>query len=427
MLAYLDTPSGISGDMFLGCLLDAGWTVEALRETILALNWDASVDHGAWAVDKREVMKGPLRATRALVQASEEGQPHRHLRDMRLLLEGSRLPAPVRADALALFERLAQAEGAVHGMSAEEVHFHEVGALDSIIDIVGVCAGLHALGLTELYAGPLPMGSGFVHGQHGQIPLPAPATLELLAQGRAPVRAAPGPGELVTPTGAALVLHFVGDRWHQPEMRLHRVALGAGHKEFAWPNVARLWVGESFPPQRAAEPGHHPASGAAGEGHEPLMSLLETNLDDMNPELYAAIAESLFAHGARDVWWTPIQMKKNRPGVTLSVLARAEDEAPLAHLLLRESTTLGLRVQRVGRYEAARRMEQVNTPFGLIPVKLKLMGETILGAVPEFDACKLAAQQHGTAPRHVYEAAAALAWQQFLAPVGWSEEAPAHP
>ncbi len=462
MIAYLDMTSGISGDMFLGCLVDAGWPLDALRETIEALHWGETFERSAWSVEQYDVMKGALRATRVVVNATEAGQPHRHLSDIRALLHGSRLPSTVIQDAIAVFTRLAQAEGAVHGESAEQVHFHEVGALDSIIDIVGVCAGLHALGLQQLYAGPFPLGGGFTWSQHGKIPLPAPATLQLLAHSHAPIQAAPGPGELVTPTGAALVTHFVANRWQQPDMRLHQVAIGAGQKEFEWPNIARLWLGELLKSSKPCvstphhEHKHHHEHEHDTHEHEhdthehehkhdthehehkhehhthedehehdnktkdksPLpprvMSLLETNIDDMNPELYAAIAQKLFAQGARDVWWTPIQMKKNRPAITFSVLALQEDETKLADLLLRESTTLGLRVHHIGRYEAQRRMEQVETPFGMIPIKLKLVNDEVLGAVPEFDACKEAANTHNVSTRQVYEAAAACAWGKFF-------------
>lgn len=445
MIAYLDMTSGISGDMFLGCLVDAGWPLDALRETIEALHWGETFERSAWSVEQHNVMKGALRATRVVVNATEVGQPHRHLSDIRTLLHGSALPKRVIQDAIAVFTRLAQAEGAVHGESAEQVHFHEVGALDSIIDIVGVCAGLHALGLQQLYAGAFPLGGGFTWSQHGKIPLPAPATLQLLAHSHAPIQAAPGPGELVTPTGAALVTHFVANRWQQPDMRLHQVAIGAGHKEFEWPNIARLWLGEPLTKTNSkthASSQHHahkhehhahehehrsndfsrflPPMTKEVTTNEPppslprVMSLLETNIDDMNPELYAVIAQKLFTQGARDVWWTPIQMKKNRPAITFSVLALQEDEAKLANLLLRESTTLGLRVHHIGRYEAQRRMRPVETPFGTIPIKLKLINDEVLGAMPEFDACKEAAKVHNISTREVYEAAVACAWGKFV-------------
>lgn len=463
-LAYLDPASGIAGDMFLGCLVSVGWRIEALEQTIRDLAWEQAFDHQAWSVAEQRVLKGPFHATLVAVHATEEGQPHRHLSDIRALLEKSRLPTPVIEHALAVFTRLAEAESVAHGVPVEQVHFHEVGALDSIIDIVGVCAGMHALGLT-LHSAPLPLGHGYSQTEHGMTPLPAPATLELIARANAPIKAAPGPGELVTPTGAALVIHFTEGRWFQPDMRLQKIGIGAGTWNFAWPNVARLWVGESYNARRAAfqatvapvpatpppahsHTHHHSHEGHGddhrhphSQGHAPpppatppvsdnpkshssdkhhahsgQMSLLETNIDDMNPEFYAAISEKLFANGARDVWYSSIFMKKNRPGIKLSVLVRAEDEARLAKLLLRDSSTLGMRVLPVGRYEAERRMEQVTTPFGDIPVKLKIMDGEVVGAVPEYEPCKTAAQAYNTSTREVYEAAAAVAWWSFIAP-----------
>lgn len=450
MIGYLDPVSGISGDMMLGCLVGAGWPIGALEDTIRAL----ALPEDAWAVSSRRVMKGAIQATLVDVQVQEAGQPHRHLRDIRTIIEASALPEQVKADALAVFTRLAEAEGAVHGVDAEAVHFHEVGALDSIIDIVGVCAGIHALGLT-LYAAPLPLGHGYIQSQHGLIPLPAPATLEMIAHAGAPVKAAPGPGELVTPTGAALVLHFVQNRWFLPPMTLQKIGTGAGQKEFDWPNLARLWVGELTPSRAAPHhlsqttfaplhgphdhaeghhahdapvvtrpaphaTGHDHATAAAhphtdGHSHARTMSLLETNIDDMNPEFYQAVGEKLLASGARDVWYSPIHMKKNRPGIKLSVLVAPDAEAQIAQLILRETTTLGMRVLQVGRHEAHRRMERVVTPYGEIAVKLKILGDEIVAAVPEYEDCKRAAHAHNVSLREVYEAAAAVAWQAFVA------------
>jgi uncharacterized protein (TIGR00299 family) protein len=470
LLAYLDPASGIAGDMFLGCLVSVGWRIESLEQTIRDLAWEQAFDHNAWAVAEKRVLKGPFHATQVEVHATEQGQPHRHLADIRALLEKSRLAAPVIEAAIAVFTRLAEAESVAHGVPVEDVHFHEVGALDSIIDIVGVCAGMHELGL-RLHSAPLPLGHGYSQTEHGLTPLPAPATLELMARANAPVKAAPGPGELVTPTGAALVIHFTEGRWYQPEMRLQKIGIGAGTWDFAWPNVARLWVGEPYQARRAAfqaataptstphahshggsehrhadthshphNPAHghhhghsHPPSVSdrptshtsdthAAHAHSGQMSLLETNIDDMNPEFYAAISEKLFANGARDVWYSSIFMKKNRPGIKLSVLVRAEDEARLAQLLLRESSTLGMRVLPVGRYEAERRMDTVTTPFGDIAVKLKIIEGEVVGAVPEYEPCKTAAQAHGISTREVYEAAAALAWWSFVAPTHTGNE-----
>lgn len=398
MIAYLDMPSGISGDMFLGCLVDAGWPLEKLHATIERLR----LPPGSWRIEQERVMRGPLAATLVKVEAAE-GDQHRHLHHIAAILDQADLPQSVKERSLAVFRRLAEAEAAVHGSSIEEVHFHEVGALDAIIDVVGGCAGLEALGIRQLYASAAPLGEGWTKSAHGRIPLPAPATLAILAGVGAPTRPAPGPGELVTPTGAALVAELA--EFRQPPMRLQRIGLGAGRKEFEWPNVARLWLGQREPV----------GSELGRDGQAEAMVLLETNIDDMNPELYAGVSRALFAAGARDVWLAPIQMKKERPAVQLSVLGMASDEAALVTLLLRETTTLGVRVQPVTRYAAKRTMERVMTPFGEVQVKVKWIGGEAVGAKPEHDECARLAEAHGVPVRMVYEAAAAAAYTTLLA------------
>ena len=387
MIAYLDLPSGISGDMFLGCLVDAGWPVAALEATIDQLGLPA----GTWTLEQKTVMRGPLRATLVDVRAVV-GDAHRHLHHIRALIEQSSLPVPIQERALAVFARLAAAESNVHGSTLEEVHFHEVGAIDAIIDIVGVCAGLTALGVERLYASGAPLGEGWTNSAHGRIPLPAPATLALLTAVNAPTRPAPGPGELVTPTGAALLAELA--IFHQPRMRLQRIGIGAGQKEFAWPNVARLWLGEPV--------------------DEGQLIQIETNIDDMNPELYAAVSEQLFAGGALDVWMTPIQMKKGRPALLLSVLAPASREQVLAEILLQETTTLGLRVHTVHRHEAQRDFVTVETRYGAVPIKRKWLHNRVVGMKPEYDACLRLAEQQQVPVRVVYEAAVAVAYQALL-------------
>lgn len=252
---------------------------------------------------------------------------------------------------------------------------------------MGVAAGLHALGIQQLYASGAPLGSGWVQSAHGQIPVPAPATLALLAAAQAPTRPSPGPGELTTPTGAALLAQYA--RFAQPEMRLLRVGMGAGQRDPAWPNVARLLLGEALATDAMVE--------------------LSTNIDDMNPELYGAISQRLFAAGARDVWLTPVQMKKGRPGIVLSAIAPAGLETTLADLLLRETTTLGVRVHAVRRHEALREQRTVATRYGPIRVKLKLLDGEIWGAMPEYDDCQVAAEAAGAPVRLVYEEALAAA------------------
>lgn len=390
MLAYLDLPSGLSGDMFLGCLVDAGWPLDDLRAALATL----PVPAGSWSLRAETVMRGPMRATLVSVEVMEDA-PHRSLGDVRQIIEGSRLPMWVQAHAIAAFARLAIAEARIHGMTVEAVHFHEVGALDAIVDVVGAAAGLHALGITTLYASPVPLSHGWTNSAHGKLPLPAPATLELLAAAGAPTVPGPGPGELVTPTGAALLAQFA--TFIQPGMKLARIGTGAGQRDPVWPNIARLWLGEN--------------------GDEGGLVELETNLDDMNPELVAAASQRLFAAGARDVWLTPIQMKKGRPGVLLSVLAPASLEATLAELMLRETTTLGVRVHAVRRHEAAREFRTTPTAYGPVTLKLKLLDGVIVAAMPEFDECQRIAAEQGTPLRAVYEAALASG-QGLVAAVG---------
>jgi hypothetical protein len=285
----------------------------------------------------------------------------------------------------------------------DKIHFHEVGALDAILDIVGVCAGLHALGITRLYAGPVPLGPGWVQSAHGPLPTPAPATLALLAMAKAPTRPAPGPGELLTPTGAALLCTLA--EFGQPPLRLERVGVGAGHKEFAWPNVARLWLGSA--PEEA------PAAGAP-----PGLVQMDTNIDDMNPELFGAVTGRLVAAGALDVWLTPVQMKKGRPGVLLSVLCAAEHELPLARLLLEETTTLGVRTFPVRRHTAGRTFIAVTTPYGQVTAKVKLIDGQAVGIKPEYDDCVRLADRAGVAVRLVFDAAQAAAHRQIFGSAG---------
>lgn len=390
--AYLDTPSGVSGDIFLGCLVDAGWPLASLQGTVECLN----LPDGSWHIHSQPVMQGSLRATRIQVEAKEE-TTERHLAEVLEIIEAADLPAQIKRRAAAVFARLAAVEARIHDTTPDAVHFHEVGALDAIIDIVGVCAGLSELNVDKLYASPLPLGPGWGNSMHGRIPLPAPATLELLAAVGAPTVAAPGPGELVTPTGAALLAELA--QFRQPALRLHRIGYGAGSKVFDWPNVARLWLGDEIDEEPA-----RPSQGLTRS-----LVVLETNIDDMNPELYEPVQRRLFEAGALDVWTTAITMKKARPGTLLSVLAAPSDESRLVSLLLRETTTLGVRVYPVRRHEAERTLEMVATSFGPVRVKVKRVDGQVVGAKPEFEDCHALAEATGTALPTVYAAALAAA------------------
>ncbi|MYC94314.1 MAG: nickel pincer cofactor biosynthesis protein LarC [Caldilineaceae bacterium SB0661_bin_32] len=391
-IAYLDTPSGISGDIFLACLVDAGWPLASLRQTVEKLD----LPKGSWDVNAQSVIQGSIRGTRVQVEVADEAA-ERHLAEITEILEAAALPDQVTCRARAVFARLAAAEAKIHGTTPEEVHFHEVGALDAIIDIVGVCAGLHDLEIETLYASALPLGPGWSSSMHGRIPLPAPATLELLAAVGAPTAPAPGPGELVTPTGAALLAELA--HFHQPELRLHRIGYGAGQKVFDWPNVARIWVGEKI------------GEAAVQKAREPteLLVVIETNIDDMNPELFEPVQHRLFDAGALDVWTTAIGMKKSRPGTLLRVLAPPTVESALAAIMLRETTTLGVRVHHVRRHVAERDVQTVATPFGPVRVKVKRVEGKTVGAKPEFDDCQALAEATETPLPAVYAAALAAA------------------
>jgi uncharacterized protein (TIGR00299 family) protein len=242
------------------------------------------------------------------------------------------------------------------------------------------------------------MGPGWIDSQHGKLPLPAPATLELLSAAGAPTRAAPGPGELVTPTGAALVCELA--KFGQPPMRLQKVAIGAGQRDSAWPNVARLWLGSDEP--------------VSQESASESIVQIETNIDDMNPQFYGPLSERLFTAGALDVWLVPMQMKKNRPGLTLGVLAPTAAQQVIADIILRETTTLGVRVHAVQRFEAEREIQTVTTEYGVVQVKLKRWGGQVLGAMPEYEDCRRLAEAKNVPVRSVHESAMAAAHAAFM-------------
>jgi len=423
MLAYLDMPSGLSGDMFLGCLIDAGWPVDELRRVVAGLG----LPSGSVEISAAKVMRGAVQATHVKV-GTAESHHHRNIDDVREILRRGDLADDVRRRAEAVFMRLASAEAQVHGTTADKVHFHEVGALDAIADIVGVCAGLAALGIDRLYASAVPAGGGWVSSQHGPLPLPAPATLILLASvnapvcpppspprpaSHAPVTAAPqvavnhahghghahahhehnrirsdtpqtpnAPRELVTPTAAALLAELA--TFSQPTMRLHRIGTGAGTHQFPWPNIARLWLGE--PDARGA------------------LVQMDTNIDDMSPQFYAPVCEALFAAGALDVWLTPVHMKKGRPGVVLSVLVPATQERAIADVLLRQTTTFGVRVHRVERHEAGRQLRSIQTPWGAVTAKVKIHEGRVIDVSPEYEHCRQIAAAHNLPLHTIYEA-----------------------
>jgi uncharacterized protein (TIGR00299 family) protein len=387
VIGFLDCYSGVSGDMLLGAVVDAGVPLEHLSAAL-----DGLALAGYVRLEAAQVDRGGLRATRVEVIA-EPHQPHRTLREIGALLERAEIDEHVRERSLGVLRRLAEVEGRIHGEPVDEVELHEVGAIDSIADVVGSVAGLAYLGIDRLYASALPGSPGSIAGgHHEQLPAPAPATLDLLAAARAPLRPFGDGRELVTPTGAAIVSTLA--RFEQPAMILHRVGYGAGGAELPWPNVLRLWVGDEILASRT-ETGEH--------------VVLETNIDDMSPQLLAPAVDALFAAGALDVAMSPLFMKKGRSASLVTVIGRGADEATLARVLLRETTTLGVRVHTVRRHEAERAFETVETRYGPVTVKVKLIDGRPAGAMPEFESVRQVAEAAGVPIARVHAAASAAA------------------
>lgn len=376
-IAYFDCPMGVSGDMMLGALIDAGLEGERLAEALDGLQLPG------YALHWERVMKGPIAAIQVTVNVNDTAT-ERRLSDVEALLDASDVPDSVRSSAKIIFRRLAEVEAGVHGTTPDLIHFHELGAIDTLVDVVGTLWGLDLLGVEDVYASPLPAARGWVRSQHGPLPLPAPATLALLRD--VPLSPAPVVGELVTPTGAALVTHLAKEFGPAPAMTLRAIGYGAGRKDFAsgdggaigHPNVIRLWLGEL----------------ESKATLEPLV-LLETNIDDMNPQLYEHVAGKLFAAGALDVTLGAVQMKKNRPGTLLSVVCRPEQADRLADIVFRETTTLGIRRIAVTRQALPRRFEQVETRFGTVQVKVATLPDGSERATPEYEDCRRLAEAAG--------------------------------
>lgn len=377
-LAYFDPSAGASGDMILGALVSAGVDPDELRGSL------QSLPVSGWELTVEQVTSHHIAATKVNVVLADEHQPHRHLHHILEIIDGAEaLPAPVKAKAKAVFQRLGQAEAKVHGVSIEKVHFHEVGAVDAIVDIVGGCLGLHLLGIEQVHVGPLPITHGWVTGAHGKMPVPTWATMELL-QG-VPTRPLDLAGEVLTPTGAAL-LTTLADGWQPPAMTIEQVGYGAGSKDFGIANVLRVMLGESVSTPRE-------------------VVVLEANIDDMNPEWYELALEKLFAAGALDVTLAPIYMKKGRPAVLLKVLCEPRQREALSELVLQETTTLGIRWYTAERDCLAREWYDIETAFGTVRVKVGRRSGRILNIAPEYESCRACAVAAEAALPAVYAAA----------------------
>ncbi|MFA0754129.1 MAG: hypothetical protein IMHGJWDQ_001913 [Candidatus Fervidibacter sp.] len=386
-VAYFDCFAGISGDMALGALIDAGASLDALVDGLRSLPLTG------WELRVERVRKGTIATTSVTVVVTSEHE-ERRLSDIERLIAASALKDSVKAKSLAIFRLLAEAEAKVHGVSLDEVHFHEVGAVDSIVDIVGTVYALELLGVQSIYASALPFTRGRIKVAHGELPVPAPAAMELLVG--MPVYPLALDAELVTPTGAALLKGLATHFGAPPPFTPQKIGYGAGKRDLPFPNVLRVIIGEtmaSLPLERER------------------LTVVETNLDDMMGELAGFVMERLFAAGARDVWLTPTQMKKNRPAFVLSVLCDASALPEVLTILLRETTTLGVRVQEVERLCLPREIWQVATPYGTVRVKVARLGSEIVNIAPEYEDCRQRALQHGVPLKEVMAAAMRAAQQ----------------
>ncbi len=412
--------------MILGALIDAGLPLAEVRRALGSLAID---DDAVWT---ERVVRAGLTATKFCVRGEDplpadtshqhgQADPHAHdhphahphtapgggggdgggaahghrtLAEIAALIDASALSATARARTHALFTRLAEAEAAIHGTSIDAVHLHEVGALDSIIDIAGTVFGLEWLGIDHVVSSPLNVGSGTVHSAHGAYPVPAPATMRLLAD--APIYAGPQQRELVTPTGALLVTAYADSYGPVPAMRVRQVGYGAGTRDVPnRPNVLRVLIGDAEPD----------ATSATAATSLPSVVVLEAEVDDMNPQLFGVVMDGLLADGALDVYYTPVQMKKNRPGTLLTVIAHPRDRARLSARIFRETTTIGLRYHEMARECLDREIVQVETVFGPVGVKVARRGGAVLNVAPEFDDCVRVAAHSGRPVKEVQAAA----------------------
>ena len=396
-LLYFDCFSGAAGDMILGALLDAGLPLDDLRDALgsLALDreavWTERVTRAGVSATKVHVRGEGSSPNRAHDHGHDSGHSHevehRTLPEIFRLIDGAALSTPAKERAQALFAQLAEAEAAIHGTPADKVYLHEVGALDSIIDIVGTVYALEALGVERIVASSLNVGSGSIRTAHGLYPVPAPATTRLL-QG-APIYSGPQHGELVTPTGALLVTGYADSFGPLPPMRLERVGYGAGVRDpHDTPNVVRVLIGESD----ESQPAHR-------------VLVMEAEIDDMNPQIFGTLMDRLLADGALDVYYTSIQMKKNRPGTLLSIVAPPVARERLTTTVFRETTTIGIRYSEMDRECLERESLTVETPLGPVRVKIARRNGELMNASPEFEDCARVAAAHGRPVKDVQAAA----------------------
>lgn len=377
-IAYLDCFSGISGDMFLGALLDAGLAFNDLKKTLHTLPLDG------YSLEVKREKRGDLFGTRFVVQVEKEKQMSRGLTDIKKIIQAGGLTKGIKDKSIEIFEAIAQEEGKIHNCPPEEVHFHEVGAVDSIIDIVGTVFGIEFLGIASISASSLPLGSGFVKTQHGRIPVPAPATIALLKG--IPVHDSGLKHELVTPTGAALVKGLASSFGSMPSMLVESVGYGAGTQSLPdRPNLLRILLGRDHSEQQVE-----------------TVVILEANLDDTNPEWLGFLMDQLFEAGALDVVFYPIQMKKNRPGILIQTMGKPSQKDVLMDILFRESTALGIRFRYSQRKVLQRSQVEIESPWGKMKVKEVLRPDGSHSLLPEYEVCRKIAEEKKIPIKEIY-------------------------
>lgn len=392
-VAYFDCFSGASGDMILGSLMDAGLDIGVLRHELSKLG----LTH--YDLQAEPVIKCGVSGTRALVliDQSHHSEHHRHLKEIREILEQSGLDDAIKEQALAIFLRLAEAEATVHGKSVDEIHFHEVGAMDAIIDVVGAVAGLRALGVERVYCSPMHVGSGTVEAAHGTLPVPAPATAELI-KGR-PSFSTGVEAELLTPTGAAILTVLAREFGPMPPMVPEMIGYGAGRADLTIPNLLRVFVGDAQD---------------VSAGRETFsIAVIETTIDDMNPQIYDYLFQKVLEAGALDASLAHVQMKKNRPGVLLAVICPIERVQALAQIIMTETTTIGVRWRIDRTVKASIFPGKVDTAYGPVKVKVARVGDRMVHVTPEYEDCKLLAQQHNVPLKRVMDEARLVAAKAF--------------
>ncbi|MFC1891114.1 nickel pincer cofactor biosynthesis protein LarC [Thermodesulfobacteriota bacterium] len=377
-IAYLDCFSGISGDMFLGGLLDAGLPFSSLKKAIETLGISG------YSLESKQDMKNDLSATRFTVNVEHGEHTHRGLSDIKKIIEQGGLSDNVKKKSIRIFESIAREEGKIHGRSPDEIHFHEVGAVDSIIDIVGTVFGIEYMGIESISVSSLPLGSGFVESGHGRIPIPAPATIALLKD--VPVYDSGLKCEMVTPTGAVLVKELADSFGSMPPMVVDRIGYGAGTRDLSdRPNMLRIIIGKE-----------------ASEKQVETVVLLEANLDDTNPECLGFLMDRLLKEGALDVVFCPVQMKKNRPGTQLQVIGRVHQMEDLMNIIFRECSTLGVRFRYSQRKVLNRSQEEIESPWGKMIIKKATLPDGSSKILPEYEVCKKIAEENNLPLNDIY-------------------------